>query len=225
MRPFLDKIQLLRDMQHAYQHHTDCRDFSANGRVSPGICHEVAREYLIDPGNFIQATDSHTCMGGVNNALAWGVGATEYANLVPASFTNLEASESIRFELTGRLKENVTAKDVMLYILLHYAKPQQTLDRIIEFTGPGLRSLSLDERATLANMATECSARTAVCEADEKTYEWIASMRPGTSHDALRARAVSPDPGAEYAGGVHTIDLATIEPMVAHPGDPDHGIA
>src|SRR5258708_6464099 len=53
MRPFLDKIQLLRDMQHAYQHHTDCRDFSANGRVSPGICHEVAREFIIDPGDFI----------------------------------------------------------------------------------------------------------------------------------------------------------------------------
>jgi 3-isopropylmalate/(R)-2-methylmalate dehydratase large subunit len=225
MRPFLDQIQILRDMQRTYQQHTACRDFSANGRISPGICHEVARELIIDPGDFIQATDSHTCMGGVNNALAWGVGATEYANLVHAGFTNIEVSESIRFELTGRLKENVTAKDVMLYILLHYAKPQQTLDRIMEFTGPGLRSLSLDERATLANMATECSARTAICEADEKTFAWIASMRPGTNVDGLRARAVAPDPGAEYAGGVHTIDLATIEPMVAHPGDPDHGIA
>ena len=58
------------------------RDFSAKDGISPGICHEVAREQLIDPGDFIQATDSHTCMGGVNNALAWGVGATEYADLV-----------------------------------------------------------------------------------------------------------------------------------------------
>src|SRR5204862_8081240 len=123
-----------------------------------------------------------------------------------------------------QLKQNVTAKDVMLHILLHYAKPQMTLDRIIEFTGPGVRSLSLDERATLANMATECSARTAIVEADEKTFEWIAAMRPGVDIDALRARAVSPDPDAEYAGGVHTIDLSTIEPMVAHPGDPDRGI-
>ena len=225
MQPFMDKIQSLRDMQQTYQRHTGCRDFSANGGVSPGICHEVAREYIIDPGDFIQATDSHTCMGGVNNALAWGVGATEYANLVHAGFTNIEVSESIRFELTGRLQENVTAKDVMLHILLHYARPQLTLDRIMEFTGPGLRALSLDERATLANMATECSARTAICEADEKTFAWIASMRPGTNVDALRGRAVAPDPDAEYAGGMHTIDLSTIEPMVAHPGDPDHGIA
>ena len=224
MRPFMDKIQTLRDMQRDYQRHTSCRDFTAKDSVSPGICHEVAREAFIDPGDLIQATDSHTCMGGVNNALAWGVGATEYANLVQSGFTTVEVSESIRFELVGHLAENVTAKDVMLHILLHYAKPQMTLDRIMEFTGPGLRTLSLDERATLANMATECSARTAIVEADEKTFAWIASMRPGVDVEALRARAVSPDPGAEYAGGVHVIDLATVRPMVAHPGDPDHGI-
>ncbi|MFL6247053.1 MAG: aconitase family protein [Thermoanaerobaculia bacterium] len=224
MHPFMDKIQTLRDMQRDYQQHTSCRDFSAKGNVSPGICHEVAREFIIDPGDLIQATDSHTCMGGVNNALAWGVGATEYANLVQSGFTTVEVSESIRFELTGTLQPNVTAKDVMLHILLHYAKPQMTLDRIMEFTGPGLRTLSLDERATLANMATECSARTAIVEADEKTLEWIAAMRPGIDIDSLRARVVSPDPDAEYAGGVHTIDLTEIRPMVAHPGDPDHGI-
>ena len=224
MRPFMDKINTLRELQRDFQQHTNCRDFSANGNVSPGICHEVAREYIIDPGDFIQATDSHTCMGGVNNALAWGVGATEYANLVHSGFTQIEVSESIRFDLVGTLQPNVTAKDVMLYILLQYAKPQMTLDRIMEFTGPGVRSLSLDERATLANMATECAARTAIVEADEKTFEWIASMRPGTDVEKLRARAVSPDPDAEYAGGTHVIDLAKIRPMVADPGDPDRGI-
>ena len=225
MRPFIPKIEVLRKLQHDFQHHTSCRDFSASGNVSPGICHEVAREFIVDPGDFIQATDSHTCMGGVNNALAWGVGSTEYANLVHSGFTMVEVSESIRFELTGALRPNVTAKDVMLYILLHYAKPQVTLDRIMEFTGPGLRTLSMDERATLANMATECSARTAIVEADEKTFAWIAAMRPDADVEALRARAVSPDPDAEYAGGVQTIDLAEVRPMVAHPGDPDHGVA
>jgi homoaconitase/3-isopropylmalate dehydratase large subunit len=225
MRPFLPKIEVLREMQHEFQRHTGCRDYSAKDNISPGICHEVAREYFVDPGDFIQATDSHTCMGGVNNALAWGVGSTEYANLVHSGFTMVEVSESIRFELTGTLAENVTAKDVMLHILLEYAKPQLTLDRIMEFTGPGLRSLSMDERATLANMATECSARTAIVEADERTFEWIAAMRPGADIERLRARAVWPDPDAEYAGGVHVIDLSTVRPMVAHPGDPDRGVA
>ena len=98
----------------------------------------------------------------------------------------------VRAELTGTLRENVTAKDVMLYILLHYAKPQMTLDRIMEFTGPGLRSLSMDERATLANMATECAARTAIIEADEKTFAWIKAMRPDVDVEALKARAVAP---------------------------------
>jgi len=225
MRPFLPKIDRLRELQREFQAHTGCRDYSATDKISPGICHEVAREEFIDPGDFIQATDSHTCMGGVNNALAWGVGSTEYANLAHSGFTMVEVSESIRFELIGTLKPNVTAKDVMLSILLNYAKPQQTLDRIMEFTGPGVRSLSMDERATLANMATECSARTAIVEADERTYEWIAQMRPGVDVERLRARAVSPDPDAEYAGGTHVINLSTIEPMVAHPGDPDHGVA
>jgi len=224
MRPFLPKIEVLRKLQHDFQHHTSCRDFSATDNISPGICHEVAREFIVDPGDFIQATDSHTCMGGVNNALAWGVGTTEYANLVHSGFTMVEVSESIRFELVGRLQDNVTAKDVMLHILLRYAKQQMTLDRIIEFTGPGLRWLSMDERATLANMATECSARTAIVEADDKTFEWIASIRPGIEVAKLRSRAVTPDADAEYDGGIHTIDLSEIRPMVAHPGDPDHGI-
>lgn len=225
MRPFMDKIQVLRDLQRAFQEHTGVRDFSAEGGVSPGICHEVARELLIDPGDFIQATDSHTCMGGVNNALAWGVGATEYANLVHSGFTQVEVPEAIRFELEGTLASTVTAKDVMLHILLYFAKPEATLNRVMEFGGPGLRGLSPDERATLANMATECSARGAIVEADEETFRWIAANRPGADVASLRARAVAPDPGAEYAGGVHRIDLASIRPMVAHPGDPDHGIA
>jgi 3-isopropylmalate/(R)-2-methylmalate dehydratase large subunit len=224
MRPFLPKVETLRELQRQFQSHTGARDYSAKGRRSPGICHEVARESLIDPGDFIQATDSHTCMGGVNNALAWGVGTTEYAALVHSGFTMVEVPESIRFELAGELSPEVTAKDLMLYVLLRYAKPQATLNRVMEFTGPGLATLSMDERATLTNMATECSAKTAIVEADEETFRWLAAWRPDADVGAMRERAVSPDPGAEYAGGVHTIDLSAIRPMVAHPGDPDHGI-
>lgn len=224
MRGFIGKIDTLRELQRDLQKHTGVQDFSAKDRVSPGICHEVAREQLVEPGDFIQATDSHTCMGGVNNALAWGVGATEYANLLHSGFTLVEVPESIRFELTGELQEGVTAKDVMLHVLLEYAKPQKTLNRVMEFTGPGLAALSMDERATLTNMATECSARTAIVETDEETFRWLAEWRPGVDLERLRERALSPDPDAVYAGGVHTVDLSAIRPMVAHPGDPDRGI-
>ncbi len=224
MRPFGDKIETLRRLQREFQRRTGVQDFSARDGVSPGICHEVARQKLVSPGEFIQATDSHTCMGGCNNALAWGVGTTEYANLIQSGITAVEVPESIRFELVGRLADGVTAKDLMLYILLHFARPQKTLKRVMEFTGPGLASLSMDERATLANMATECSARTAIVEADETTFEWLAGRRPELDVEALRRAAVSPDADAVYAGGVHAIDLAAIRPMVAHPGDPDRGV-
>jgi 3-isopropylmalate/(R)-2-methylmalate dehydratase large subunit len=220
MAPFAPKIQILRDMQNEFRRHTGVRDYAAKDGVSPGICHQVAREEFIDPGDFIQATDSHTCMGGGNNALTWGVGATEYAALIRAGFTAVKVPESIRFELHGRLRPGTSAKDLMLHILATHARLQETLDRVMEFGGPGLANLSMDERATLANMATECSARTGICEADERTYEWLAERRPA----APRKPSVAPDAGAAYAGGVHRIDLGTIRPMVATPGDPDRGV-
>jgi 3-isopropylmalate/(R)-2-methylmalate dehydratase large subunit len=224
MMPFAGKIAKLREIQKAYQRHTGQRDYSVREGVSPGICHEVAREDFIEPGDLILATDSHTTMGGGNNAYAYGVGATEYASLIHAGFTPLTVPESIRFELQGQLKPNCTAKDVMLFILNTFVRRGLTLNRAMEFGGPGLRGLSMDERATLANMATECSARAGMVEADEETFRWFRSSRPGVDVAALRARAVAPDPGAQYDGGVHTIDLAALRPMVAHPGDPDKGV-
>jgi 3-isopropylmalate/(R)-2-methylmalate dehydratase large subunit len=225
MAPFGIKIETLRRLQREFQRHTGVLDYAARDGVSPGICHEIARARMVCPGDFIQATDSHTTMGGCNNALTWGVGTTEYANLVHSGFTQVEVPESIRFELVGTLRDNVTAKDVMLHILLHYAKPQATLNRVMEFTGPGVATLSMDERGTMANMATECAARGGIFVADEQTFAYIAAHRPGIDLERLRARAVAPDAGAHYAGGEHRIDLSSIEPMVAHPGDPDHGVA
>ncbi|MDG1533362.1 MAG: aconitase family protein, partial [Candidatus Thalassarchaeaceae archaeon] len=102
-RKFADKIQMLRDLQVVFQRHTGVRDYSAVDGVSPGICHQVAREEFIDVGDFIQATDSHTCMGGASNALTYGVGSTEYANLVHNQFAFVKVPESIRFELVGNL--------------------------------------------------------------------------------------------------------------------------
>ncbi len=225
LQPLLPKVNEMRQMQRLFQQHAEVDGYLADAEGnSPGICHEVARERMVDPGDFIQATDSHTCMGGCNNALAWGVGATEYANLVYNGFTLVQVPEAIRFELIGELRDTVTAKDVMLFILLHYAKREMTLNRVMEFTGPGVTALSMDERATLTNMGTECSARGAIVEADDKTYEWLARFRPGVDIESLRARQVCPDPDATYLAGVHTIDLSRIAPMVADPGDPDRGI-
>lgn len=221
--PFISQIQTLRDLQVAFQQHTGVRDYSAKDGVSPGICHQVAREEFIEPGDFIQATDSHTCMGGGSNALTYGVGATEYAALIYSGFTFVKVPESIRFELEGELAAGVTAKDVMLAILDTFAKREDTLNRSMEFGGSGLASLSVDERATLCNMATECTARTGICEGDESLLDWLAERRPDMSREDLAARFVAPDEGATYTGGVHKVDLGAIAPMVATPGDPTYG--
>ena len=221
--PHMNKVQTLRDLQVKFQKHTNVRDYSAVNGVSPGICHQVAREEFIEVGDFIQATDSHTCMGGASNALTYGVGATEYASLVYSGFTFVKVPESIRFNLTGKLNDGCTAKDVILYILADHAREELTLNRSMEFGGPGLASLSVDERATLCNMATECSGRTGICEADELLYDWMEKAQ-NLDREIMASKSVNPDEGAVYHGGVHDIDLNQIVPMVAHPGNPDEGI-
>lgn len=222
--PFVSKIETLRELQKSFQKHTGVRDYSAKNGVSPGICHQVAREEFIDVGDFIQATDSHTCMGGASNALTYGVGSTEYANLVHNQFAFVKVPESIRFELIGHLNPGCTAKDVILHILWNYAKHSDTLDRSMEFGGPGLASLSMDERATLCNMATECSAKTGICEPDDLTVQWLLERRGDLTEEEVRTSFVVPDSNAHYDGGVHIIDLGAIRPMVAHPGNPDEGV-
>ena len=221
--PHMDKVQILRNLQVEFQKHTGVRDYSAVDGVSPGICHQVAREEFIEIGDFIQATDSHTCMGGASNALTYGVGATEYSSLIYSGFTFVKVPESIRFELIGELNEGCTAKDVILYILADHARKELTLNRSMEFGGSGLNSLSVDERATLCNMATECSARTGICEPDISLYEWM-EKEQGLNIESMKKLAVFPDKGATYDGGVHAINLSEIKPMVAHPGNPNKGI-
>jgi len=221
--PFAEKIQTMRDLQHEFQVHTQVLDYQAKGGVSPGICHQVAREEFIDPGDFVQATDSHTCMGGGSNALAYGVGSTEYAALIQSGFTFVQVPESIRFELHGSLDDGCTAKDVMLHILDTFAKREDTLNRSMEFGGPGLVGMSVDERATLCNMATECTGRTGICEGDVALAEWLAGRRRGKTAQEIATTFVSPDADAVYDGGVHAIDLSIIVPMVAEPGDPTYG--
>ncbi|MDF1799844.1 MAG: aconitase family protein [Planctomycetota bacterium] len=225
MAPFASEIQTLRDLQVAFQRHTGVRDYSAKDGVSPGICHQVARSEFLTPGMFVQATDSHTCMGGASNCLAYGVGATEYAGLIQSGYTFVRVPESIRFELVGELPANVTAKDVILYILENYAVAEDTLDRVMEFGGPGMTTMAVDERATLTNMATECTGKSGICEGDERLAKWLErrGVMPGKSVAEIMETFVAPDPGAHYDGGVHTIDLSAIVPMVAKPGDPTYG--
>ncbi|MES2504920.1 MAG: aconitase family protein [Myxococcota bacterium] len=219
MAPFSAKIDKLVALQNHFQKHTGMRDYSAKDGISPGICHEVAREDFINSGDLILATDSHTCMAGGVGAYGYGIGTTEYAALLHAGKALVTVPESIRFDLHGTLKPACTAKDLILQILDTYVKQELTLNRVMEFGGPGLASISADERATLCNMATECSAKSGICDVDEVTLAFLARHRDNVPV----LKSLTPDAGAVYAGGRFSINLDDVVPRIAKPGDPTYG--
>ena len=134
-----------------------------------------AREEFIDVGDFIQATDSHTCMGGASNALTYGVGSTEYANLVHNQFAFVKVPESI-IRYWGSLDPGCTAKDV-IHISFGSMQHNPILSTVQWNSWPGLASLSMDERATLAIWLRSVQQRSGICEPDDLTVEWLMARR------------------------------------------------
>jgi len=131
--------------------------------------------------------------------------------------------ETARFVLTRTLPEGVTAKDVMLHILSQpFFKTGQGIGKVLEFAGEGVRAMQLDERATLTNMAVEAGGFTGIIEADEVVVDYLVKQR-GANADDVRRRIVKADPGATYSA-TFEIDLASLVPMVATPGDPRNGV-
>lgn len=193
------------------------------GRGSQAICHNAVIEDLALPGQVVAGTDSHTCMAGALGCFAFGVGSTDMANAWYTRDIRVRVPESVRVELTGALRPGVSAKDVMLYLLSQeYFKDGRGIGKVLEFAGPGARSLSLDERATLTNMSVEAGGFTGIQAADEVVVQYLVEKR-GLDAEGLRARCVEADPGAKYHHRFD-IDLSTLVPMVATPGDPRNGI-
>ncbi|MCB9879568.1 MAG: 3-isopropylmalate dehydratase [Planctomycetes bacterium] len=191
---------------------------------SEGICHNIVIEDLAEPGQLVIGTDSHTCMGGALGCFAFGVGSTDMANSWFTKDVRVKVPESVRVNLTGALRDGVAAKDVMLHLLSdQFFKSGEGIGKVLEFAGAGTMALSLDERATLTNMAVEAGGFTGIIEADEVVVEHIHALR-GTDKDKLRAQIVKADAGASYCK-TFDIDLATVAPTVATPGDPRNGIA
>jgi 3-isopropylmalate/(R)-2-methylmalate dehydratase large subunit len=190
---------------------------------SAGICHNIVVEELALPGQLVIGTDSHTCMAGVLGCFAFGVGSTDMANAWFTRDIRVRVPDSARVELHGSLRSGVSAKDVMLFLLADdYFKSGAGIGKVLEFGGPGMANLSIDERSTLTNMAVEAGGFTGICEADARTLEWIAAER-GLDASSLAPLCVVPDRDAKYEK-TFRIDLAAIEPMVATPGDPRNGV-
>ncbi len=190
---------------------------------SEAICHNKVIEELAMPGDLVAGTDSHTCMAGALGCFAFGVGATDMANAWYTRDVRVRVPETVRFDLRGTLPTGVCAKDVMLHILsLEHFKTGAGIGQVLEFGGDAIAALPLDERATLTNMAVEAGSFTGIIEADEVVVDYLVKMR-GVSADDVRAKIVRPDLDASYAARFD-IDLGSVVPMVATPGDPRNGI-
>jgi 3-isopropylmalate/(R)-2-methylmalate dehydratase large subunit len=190
---------------------------------SEAICHNAVVEDLALPGQIVIGTDSHTCMAGVLNCFAFGVGSTDMANAWYTRDIRIRVPETVRYVFKGKKRADVAAKDVMLVILAsEYMKTSKGIGKVLEFTGEDLKNWAMDERATLTNMSVEAGGTTGIIEPDEVTLEYIVRIR-GLDAAEVRQGFTYSDPDAEYAA-VFEIDLDEIRPMVALPGDPRNGI-
>jgi 3-isopropylmalate/(R)-2-methylmalate dehydratase large subunit len=190
---------------------------------SEAICHNAVVEDLALPGQIVIGTDSHTCMAGVLGCFAFGVGSTDMANAWYTKDIRIRVPETVRYVLKGTKRADVAAKDVMLFILAsEYMKSSKGIGKVLEFAGEDLKNWSMDERATLTNMAVEAGGTTGIIEPDEVTLDYVVRTR-GLDPDVVRKGFVYSDEDAEYAA-VFEIDLDAIGPMVATPGDPRNGI-
>ncbi|MBI2267775.1 MAG: 3-isopropylmalate dehydratase [Armatimonadetes bacterium] len=220
----LEKVRTLVREQRAFSEKHGIKLYSAEGsRGAEAICHNATVEDIVMPGQVVIGTDSHTCTAGCLGAFAFGVGATDMAAAWYCGEVRVRVPSSVRYVLRGTKPEGVSAKDVILHILSsEYAKNGQTVGKVLEFTGEGLRELSMDERATLTNMSVEGGAFTGIIAADEVTFEYLSRLR-GIPQSELLSLRLESDPDAEY-DAVFEIDLSTVSSMVAAPSDPRNGV-
>jgi 3-isopropylmalate/(R)-2-methylmalate dehydratase large subunit len=190
---------------------------------SEAICHNKVIEEIALPGQLVVGTDSHTCMAGALGCFAFGVGSTDMANAWVTRDVRVRVPETVRVVLEGELSGDVCAKDVMLHLLGQpFFRSGDGIGRVLEFAGGAIASLSLDERATLTNMAVEAGGFTGIIEADEAVVAFLVQARGLVAED-VRRRIVRADPGATYCATLE-MDLSAIVPMVATPGDPRNGV-
>ncbi|HSV31841.1 MAG TPA: 3-isopropylmalate dehydratase large subunit [Atribacteraceae bacterium] len=179
-----------------------------------GICHELmVSEGLVVPGDLVIGADSHTCTYGALGAFSTGVGSSELAAVMIAGKLWFKVPESIRVILEGRLPKGVYSKDVALALAAEIGADGANY-QALEYSGPVVDALSVEERLTLTNMAVEMGAKAGLMAPDEKTRQWLSSRinKP--------CRLIAPDPDAVYAREVR-LDCSRLTPRVALPHQVD----
>jgi 3-isopropylmalate/(R)-2-methylmalate dehydratase large subunit len=191
---------------------------------SEGICHSIVLESYALPGQLNIGSDSHTPHVGAVGCVAFGIGTTDLFNSWITKDVRVRVPESVRVVIRGKKHANVTAKDFILKILsLDYVRSGKALAKVMEYAGAAIHELSVDERATMTNMAAEIGGFTGIVAPDEKVVEFLVERRGMERRQAEKlVDGLNSDPAAEYAEVIE-LDAADITPMVATPGDPGNG--
>ena len=184
-------------------------------RPGNGICHQVHLERFGKPGKTLIGSDSHTPTGGGIGMLAMGAGGLDVAVAMGGGAYYITMPKMYKVNLTGKLRDFVTAKDVSLEIL-RILSVKGGVGAIIEWGGEGVKTLSVPERATITNMGTELGATTSIFPSDEVTKAFLEAEDRGEDYVELAS-----DPDAVY-DRVIDIDLSTLEPLIACPHSPDN---
>jgi len=200
-------------------------EITGGAKGSEGICHSIVYQDYAEPGMVVVGSDSHTPHSGALGCIAFGIGTTDVFNSWITRDVRVRVPETVRVVVKGRKPEGVTAKDFMLYILSHpYVKSGQALARIIEYAGPAVEALDIDERATMTNMAAEVGGFTGIIAPDARTVDFLVTQR---GMDRARAEELCEglysDPDAAFAETLE-FDATSMQPMVATPGDPGNGV-
>jgi 3-isopropylmalate/(R)-2-methylmalate dehydratase large subunit len=189
-----------------------------------GICHSVVLESYALPGQVIVGSDSHTPHSGAVGCVAFGIGTTDVFNSWITKDVRVRVPESVKIVIRGRKHPNVTAKDLILKILsLDYVRSGKALAKVIEYSGEAIEELSVDERATMTNMAAEIGGFTGIVAPDQKAVDFLVERRGMNQRDAEKMiDGLRSDPDAKFAQVIE-LDAAEITPMIATPGDPGNG--
>ncbi|HMK76932.1 MAG TPA: aconitate hydratase [Thermodesulfobacteriota bacterium] len=179
-----------------------------------GICHQVHLERFTKPGQVLLGSDSHTPNAGAMGMIAIGVGGLNIALAMAGEPYYLKVPQVILVNLKGKLRPWVASKDIMLE-LLRRLSVRGGVGKIFEFGGPGVKGLSIPERATVANLGAELGATTTIFPSDAKTLEFLKAQ--GRKKDWT---PLEPDKDAEYDQVVE-IDVTELEPLIAQPSSPD----
>jgi 3-isopropylmalate/(R)-2-methylmalate dehydratase large subunit len=191
---------------------------------SEGICHSIVLESYALPGQLNVGSDSHTPHVGAIGCVAFGIGTTDVFNSWITRDVRVKVPESVRIVIRGKKHANTTAKDFILKILsLVYVRSGKALAKVMEYAGEAIEELSVDERATMTNMAAEIGGFTGIVAPDKKAVDFLVERRGMDRGKAqTMIKSLYSDPDAQYAD-VIDLDAAEITPMVATPGDPGNG--